>query len=58
MIQQKVIISHDLRQTLGEAIAECPHDRMFVLCDETTREACLPMVADFECMQGDRRAHV
>ena len=52
MIQQKVIISHDLRQTLGEAIAECPHDRMFVLCDETTREACLPMVADFECMQG------
>jgi 3-dehydroquinate synthase len=41
-----------LRQSLTEAIGEVKHDRLFVLCDETTREACLPVVADFECMQG------
>ena len=52
MEPQKVILSENLRQSLTEAIGEVRHDRLFVLCDETTREACLPVVADFECMQG------
>ena len=52
MEPQKVILSENLRQSLTEAIGEVKHDRLFVLCDETTREACLPVVADFECMQG------
>ena len=51
MEPQKVILSENLRQSLTEAIGEVRHDRLFVLCDETTREACLPVVADFECMQ-------
>ena len=51
MEPQKVIISQQLEQALTDAIAECPHDRLFVLCDETTRERCLPLVADYECMR-------
>ena len=44
MEQQKVIISHDLQHTLTQAIGECPHDRLFVLCDETTLRCCWPVV--------------
>ena len=51
MEPQKVILSTDLRQTLTEAIAECPHDKLFVLVDETTEQLCLPVVADYDCMQ-------
>ena len=52
MEQQKVIISQDLRQALTEAISECPHDKLFVLTDNTTRQLCLPVIEGFECMQG------
>lgn len=44
MNPQKVIISDNLEQSLTAAIAECPHDRLFVLCDETTRQLCFPVV--------------
>ena len=52
MEPQKVIISEDLQQSLTNAIAEVQHDRLFVLTDETTRQLCLPVVADFPCMKG------
>lgn len=52
MEPQRVIISENLRQTLNEAVAECPHDRLLVLVDETTQQCCLPVISDFECMQG------
>ena len=51
MEPQKVIISEDLQQALTNAIAEVSHDRLFVLTDETTRQLCLPVVADFPCMK-------
>ncbi len=51
MEPQKVIMSRCLAQSLSDAIAAQPHDRLFVLCDETTRELCLPLVAGLECMQ-------
>ena len=54
MEQQKVIISHDLRLSLSKAIAECPHDKLFVLCDRLTRDYCMPVVADFDCLKGYR----
>ena len=47
MEQQKVVISKDLKQSLGQAIAECPHDCLFVLVDQTTERYCLPVVAPF-----------
>ena len=55
MEQQKVIISENLLQVLSEAISECPHDRLFVLVDETTERLCLPVIKDFECMQGAQK---
>lgn len=52
MEQQRVILSQDLQQSLTDAIARCPHDRLFVLTDETTKECCLPVVKDYSCMAG------
>ena len=51
MDRQKVVISKDLQKALSEAIAECRHDKLFVLVDETTEQLCLPLIAGFDCMQ-------
>lgn len=55
MDRQKVVISKDLQKALSDAIAECRHDKLFVLVDETTEQLCLPVVAGFSCMQGAQR---
>jgi len=55
MEPQKVIISDNLEQVLSSAIAECPHDKLFMLVDETTEQLCLPVVAYFRCMQEAQR---
>lgn len=47
MSKQKVIICQDLRKDLYSAIQECPHDRLFILVDEHTRELCLPLISGF-----------
>ena len=52
MEKQRVILSKDLNQSLTTAIADCPHDRLFVLTDETTHRCCLPVVEHFSCMEG------
>lgn len=52
MKEQKVIISHDLQTELREAIDEVGPDRLFVLTDEKTREACWPVISDFDCIRG------
>ncbi len=54
MEQQKVIISQNIRQTLDDAVAACPHDRLLVLTDETTRQACWPLVKDCASMRDAR----
>ncbi|MBE6260699.1 MAG: 3-dehydroquinate synthase [Prevotella sp.] len=55
MKPQKVILSTNLQQSLTEAVAACKYDVLFVLVDETTERLCLPVVADFECMQSAQR---
>lgn len=45
MDQQKVVISHNLEQSLSQALAECTFDRLFVLVDETTERCCLPTLS-------------
>lgn len=50
MEAQKVIISENIRETLGNEIAALDHDRLFVLCDRTTQECCLPLVSDIEAV--------
>ncbi len=51
-MKQKVIISENLERDLVNAIAECEHDRIFILTDETTRDKCLPKVEHFLCLKG------
>ena len=52
---QKVIISTDLKKDLKAAVGNCPHDRMFILTDDTTRSLCLPLLAECDFLDG---AHV
>ena len=54
MEPQKIIISHDLEEALTAAIAEVKHDHLFVLCDETTEQLCLPVISGFECIKPAR----
>lgn len=49
---QRVIISKNLETELSKAIADCEHDRIFILTDETTHRFCLPLVKDFDCLKG------
>lgn len=51
-MKQKVIISESLERDLVSAIAECEHDRVFVLTDETTNAKCLPKLSRFLCLKG------
>lgn len=44
MSQQKVIISKDSCSDLQQCIQEHPHDKLFVLTDEHTRELSLPFL--------------
>jgi len=52
MEPQKVILSDHIDVTLAQAIDACPHDRLLVLVDETTRRCCLSVVSDMAPMQG------
>lgn len=51
MEKQKVVISEHLSIALAEAVARCPHDRLFVLTDTTTVQLCWPLVKDYECLR-------
>lgn len=46
----KVIISTDICTTLPQIISEVPHDKLFLLCDETTYRLCFPLMKDFSCL--------
>ena len=52
MNPQKVVISENLTEALATAIAECEHDRTFILVDETTERCCLPIVSGMDCVRG------
>ena len=51
MNKQEVIICQHLEDNLNTAIANCPHDKLFVLVDEHTYEHCLPLIQPFPCMK-------
>ena len=50
MSKQKVIICQDLKNDLTAAIQACPHDKLFILVDEHTKDLCLPLIAPFACL--------
>lgn len=51
MSKQEVIICHNLNEDLSKAVEKCPHDKLFILVDEHTRELCLPVLAEFDCIK-------
>ena len=54
MEKQKIIISTRLDRSLADAVGEVEHDRLFVLCDETTRRLCWPVASETACMKDAR----
>ena len=42
----KITISSSLDQDLAMAIAECSHDKIFILADNMTRDYCWPLLID------------
>ena len=51
MQKLKIIISKNLRESLEQAIIQQPHDKLFVLTDETTYKKCWPVISGFPSMQ-------
>ena len=53
-MNQRIIISTHLKSEVANALAECEHDKIFVLTDSTTRETCLPVVQHFYSLKNAR----
>lgn len=52
MNTQKVIICQNLQVDLHSAIQQCPHDKLFILVDEHTKQLCLPLISRLECLKN------
>lgn len=50
-MKQRVIISQNIEEELAMAIAECEHDKIFVLTDENTAKCCWPVIQSFLCLK-------
>lgn len=48
---QRVVISTQIQQSLTEAVGRVPHDKLFILTDETTQRLCFPVVAVLPCLK-------
>ncbi len=44
-MEQRIIISKNLKSELATAISECEHDKTFILVDEVTKEKCWPLLS-------------
>ena len=53
-MEQRVIFSKNLQEELTMAIAECHHDKIFVLTDETTAVCCWPVIQSYLCLKNAR----
>ena len=51
-MEQRVIFSKNLQEELAMAIAECHHDKIFVLTDKTTAVCCWPVIQSYLCLKG------
>ncbi len=51
MQKQEIIISQHLEESLEKAIFSHPHDRLFVLTDETTYQTCWPVISKFKSVE-------
>lgn len=51
-MKQGIVISGNLERELALALAECEHDKLFVLADTVTAELCWPVIKDYLVMRG------
>lgn len=51
-MKQRIIISKCTESELTEEIASCNPDRLFIITDDITYKLCLPIIKDFECLNG------
>ena len=51
-MEQRVIISTDIKETLTQAVEQIEHDRLFILTDTTTQRLCWPLVSSLPCLQN------
>ncbi|KAA6343260.1 3-dehydroquinate synthase [termite gut metagenome] len=51
MNKQAVILCTNLEENLAQALAQNPHDKLFVLTDEHTSRLCLPRLKKAACMK-------
>ena len=52
MSKQNVILCQHLNTDLQQAVSACPHDKLFILTDEHTRQYCLPLIAALPALKG------
>ncbi len=53
-MEQKVVISKNLKHDLAVSIAECKHDKTFILVDDITKEKCLPLILNYLRIQEEQ----
>ena len=53
-MEQRIVFSENLQEELAKAIAECEHDKIFVLTDDTTARLCWPVVSAYWSLRGAR----
>lgn len=51
-MKQRIIISKCIESELTEEITSCNPDRLFIITDDITYKLCLPIIKDFECLNG------
>ena len=51
MNKQEVILCEGLENSLKYALAQCPHDKVFVLTDEHTHRLCLPLLEGMDALK-------
>ena len=51
-MKQGIIISRSLERELVMALAECEHDKLFVLADTITAEKCWPVIKNYLVMKS------
>lgn len=51
-MKQRIIIAECIESELTEEITSCNPDRLFIITDDITYKLCLPIIKDFECLNG------
>ncbi|KAA6305663.1 3-dehydroquinate synthase, partial [termite gut metagenome] len=51
MNKQAIILCHNPEEYLAQALAQAPHDKLFVLTDERTCRLCLPRLKEVAGME-------